>query len=649
MDTLALAATVRRILDSHHTFLHRELPRLGVALGAESKQITAPYAHLHRVMLEHMKYEEETLFPKIIGILERGEKHDLESLVHDLEHQHEQLEVLADAMRNASRDAGPLEDELLYLLDDLAEHHRLEDEIVFPGAMMLAQSNHTNIEDAKDASADFACGAAVGSRDEVAAQTHPGHTETPVPTASSHPHPHTVRHTRGACGECLKEVPAAVIVRDGAVYLDKSCPTHGLTSQLLSNRPEYWAELDRYYFSVNKEEYPQRDYIVRMTERCNLACPICLAKANTEDTEDYDLGGLSELLTQRRGVKIDLMAAEPTLRPDLLDWVRKIKASGNIAALHTNGLKLADADYVAELKAAGVDEVFLQFDGMDDEANKALRGRPLLKARLATLANLRAVGIATSLIVVIARGLNEAQVSETYRFALRPENSHIREVFYLGLRNLGSARHSGQFEGQMLMPDELIDLLTQQEHKIRRPDIQAFNKIYFAMLSAFKVRKCLYVQHYLVARDGHGDAKPISDVLSLHRLATAADHYAAMFPRHPVLARARLAAALVREGFHPGAIRMAGDLVKLEQLFAKGMNLGGVPERFLLLGFITACDPDNFDADVAINCGKGELSTDGGYTESGAVANVRREARFTTSGRTPGAPATSSKRTETVN
>ena len=89
-------------------------------------------------------------------------------------------------------------------------------------------------------------------------------------------------------------------------------------------------------------------------------------------------------------------------------------------------------------------------------------------------------------------------------------------------------------------------------------------------------------------------------------------------------------------------------LVKLEQLFAKGMNLGGVPERFLLLGFITACDPDNFDADVAINCGKGELSTDGGYTESGAMANVLREARFVSSGRTPGAPATSSKRSETI-
>ncbi|MBK9670391.1 MAG: radical SAM protein [Thermomonas sp.] len=141
-----------------------------------------------------------------------------------------------------------------------------------------------------------------------------------------------------------------------------------------------------------------------MTERCNLACPICLAKANTEDTPDLDLTGLEKLRSERSGIKIDLMAAEPTLRPDLEDWIRKVKATGNIAALHSNGLKLANLEYAKKIKAAGVDEVFLQFDGMDDEANKALRGRPLLKARMATLANMRELGIATSLIVVIGRG-----------------------------------------------------------------------------------------------------------------------------------------------------------------------------------------------------------------------------------------------------
>jgi molybdenum cofactor biosynthesis enzyme MoaA len=653
MEPTALASLARAILSRHHAFLHAEFPRLAVALAAESKQIRAPFEHLRRAMDEHMAREEDLLFPAILAMSEDGELPPIGvgELIAELATAHASLEVLADAMRAASRDAGVLEDEILVMLDDLAEHHRQEDEALFPAARALEvrlRARHVDAapplrdgEPATDASGDFGCAASAGAGDVVG--THPGHTETPVPTATT-PTTRVVRRTRGVCSTCLTEVPAAVVVRAGEVLLERTCPTHGVSSQLLSRRPEYWAELDRYYFSVNREEYPQRDYIVRMTERCNLACPICLAKANTEDTPDLDLSGLAERLGQRRGVKIDLMAAEPTLRADLFDWVRAVKASGNIAALHTNGLKLADEAYVRELKAAGVDEVFLQFDGLDDHANKELRGRPLLKARLATLANLRAHGIATSLIVVIARDLNEAQVAETFRFALRPENSHIREVFFLGLRNLGSARHSGRFDDQMLMPDELIDLLSAQEPRLKRDDIHAFNKVYFAMLSAFKVRKCLYVQHYLVARDGRGGYTPVSDVLRLDRLAAAAESYAARLPAHPHLARIGLGAALVREGLHPEALRMAGDLVKLEQLFEKGMNLTGVPERFLLLGFITACDPENFDADVAINCGKGELSSDGGYIESGAVANVRREARFDASARDPGAPATSSAR-----
>ena len=112
--------------------------------------------------------------------------------------------------------------------------------------------------------------------------------------------------------------------------------------------------------------------------------------------------------------------------------------------------------------------------------------------------------------------------------------------------------------------------------------------------------------------------------------------YAARRPGHPTLARAGFGASVFKAGLRPAAFRMAGDLFRLERLFQSGMNLGEVPPRFLLLGFITACDPLNFDAQVAINCGKGELSGDGGFTESSAVANVEREARFDASDRKPG-------------
>lgn len=450
--------------------------------------------------------------------------------------------------------------------------------------------------------------------------------------------PMTVRRTQGVCPHCMERVPAAVMSHQGSCHLVKQCPTHGETRQLLSRDAAYWTELDRYYFQVNGERYPQRDYIVRMTERCNMDCPICLAKANTQDTPDLDLSGLEKLLSGRRRVKVDFMAAEPTLREDLEDWIRTVKDRGHIAALHTNGLKLANPSYAQRIKDAGVDEVFVQFDGFDEQAHKVLRGRPLVKARMAAMDNLRALDMATSLIVVIGRGLNEDQIHETLRFALEPRNDHIREVFFMGLRLLGSAREAlvtqapdnplGKADELAMMPDELIALLCAQEPDIDRDDIRRFNKLYFALLSAFRVKKCLYVQHYLVHRDNRGGFEPVRDWLDLAALEPALDRYAQSVRAHPRRAKAALLAAVTRAATRPAALKHLLEMVQLQALLRSGMNLSDVPRSTLLLGFITACDPANYDAMVSVNCGKGELSVDGGFVESGADANVEREARF---------------------
>lgn len=625
MNPVEVADLAQAILESHHRYLHAELPRLAGLLKDASPQIRAPFTHLKRVMDAHMTMEEKVVFPAILQLAAEGDTggDDLAKAIEQIRVEHDEIATLEDSLRNAARDAGDLEDALLALLDDLVIHHAKEDDNLFPAALALLQAPKPAKKPAKK-----------GKKKAADTPKPDALSMSPGPAAAS-PRK-VVRRTTGVCPGCHGHVPAAVVEAEGKVWLEKDCPEHGKSAQLMSNRPEYWSELDKFYFQVNEQEYPQRDYIVRMTERCNLACPICLAKANTEDTPDFDLGGLEKLLTERRGIKIDLMAAEPTLRPDILDWIRKVKASGNIAALHTNGLKLANKEFAKSVKDAGVDEVFLQFDGMDEEANKTLRGRPLIKTRMAALSNMRELGIATSLIVVVGRDLNEPQVGEVFRMALQPENDHIREVFFLGLRLMGSARYGGNFKDQQIMPDELIDHLCAQESAITRQDVHDFNKFYFTMLSAFQVRKCLYVQHYMVARDGRGGYKPISEIVDLRRLAKASDKYAERFHDHPTLARAGFSASVIRQGLRPPALKIAKDLVRMERLFQEGMNLRDVPSRFLILGFITACDPYNYDAQVAINCGKGELSVDGGYTESSAVANVAREARFDATDRDPG-------------
>ncbi len=461
-----------------------------------------------------------------------------------------------------------------------------------------------------------------------------------------------LRATRGRCNSCLADVPAEVIVDGGAAWLEKDCPDHGASRQLLSKDPAYWAELDRFYFEVNSEDYPQRDYLLRLTERCNLDCPICLAKANTEDTTDLDLSNLEELINSRRHIKVDFMAAEPTLRKDLEGWVRKVKEKGHIAALHSNGLRLTDLAFCQRMKDCGFDEVFLQFDGFDEEATEWLRGRGnLVDVKLQAIKNLREVGLATNVTVVVAHGLNEPQISKVLQFALEPENDHIREVFFLGLRILGSMRDAlkregNDFDEMAVMPDETLDMLVSQwPHQFSRDDIRVFNKLYFALLSTFQVKKCLYVQHYLALRDGKGGLVPFRDLVDLERLDRAADRYARQLKRNPTLAKARFLASLARQASNPRMLPVIMDFVRLQLLFRTGMKLDEVSRKVVMLGFITACDPYNYDEQVAINCGKGELSMDGGFIESGAEANIQREARFDAADLEPGSLHERSKAT----
>jgi hypothetical protein len=179
-----------------------------------------------------------------------------------------------------------------------------------------------------------------------------------------------------------------------------------------------------------------------------------------------------------------------------------------------------------------------------------------------------------------------------------------------------------------MMPDEVIDLLCEQEPEITSEDIRRFNRLYFSLLSTFRVKKCLYVQHYLLSRGDDGGYTPAADFIDLAAAEAASERYARDLPRKPRRARARLLADVARACVSRQAADLLLDTARLQRLFVDGMNLTRVPDRFLVLGFITACDPLNFDAQVARNCGKGELSADGGFEESGAVANVRREARF---------------------
>lgn len=432
-----------------------------------------------------------------------------------------------------------------------------------------------------------------------------------------------LRETHSICPECLKLVPGRVERDEAGVWLARTCRDHGETRHRLSKHPEQYGNLHDYYFSLIRDAYKQKDYILRTTDRCNLDCPICLASANQRQLPDYPKEKLEKFLEGKKGFKIDLMGAEPTMRKDLPDLIRLVESTGNRSALHTNGIALANPDYARKLKDAGLREVHLQFDGFSDKTYRELRGEALSETKAKTIDNLERAGISVDLKMTVSPGLNDEEMGTVLDFAAKRKN--VKEVFYLTLRMLGAARLMD--DPKIMVPDELIDKLEAQTGgRIKRHDIHVFQKLYFAFLHMFRVRKCFYNQHYIVRRE-KGGWVPLSEVLRMDGLEAKLDRYHRETGETgkrlgPGL---RLVFGMIPHFLTRRGIGFALDAFVLKMLLYFGFDLSRIPSRNILIGFITACDPLLYDAGVSENCGKGDLSLDQGRRPSGSIANVLRD------------------------
>ncbi|MCZ7586238.1 MAG: radical SAM protein [Deltaproteobacteria bacterium] len=126
-------------------------------------------------------------------------------------------------------------------------------------------------------------------------------------------------------------------------------------------------------------------------------------------------------------MKLDLMGAEPTLRPDLEEIISYAHKGGHLTALHTNGLRFSEPGYLDKLVNAGLDEVHLQMDGFSGRFDMALRGRSMDKPREKALAELKRLDVATDLVAVIMRDGNEDEMGDILDYAAK--NSFVKEIF----------------------------------------------------------------------------------------------------------------------------------------------------------------------------------------------------------------------------
>jgi uncharacterized radical SAM superfamily Fe-S cluster-containing enzyme len=294
--------------------------------------------------------------------------------------------------------------------------------------------------------------------------------------------------TASLCPVCLARLEARRVMRGPAVYLEKTCPEHGFFSCRIWDgapafsgwqRPKIPTRPPHCGRPVDKgcpfdcglcPDHRQRSctIILEVTERCNLACPVCYADAGKQDSADPPTETIANWYAAARlagtGSNIQLSGGEPTVRDDLPQIVAMGREAGfGFIQINTNGLRLArDPHYVQELQAAGLASVFLQFDGTDDAIYRTLRGRDLLNAKQAAIEACRRHQIGVVLVPTLVPGVNDRDVGNILRMAVQ-YSPVVRAVHFQPVSYFGRYPHPPSDEDRITLPRLMRRIETQSE------------------------------------------------------------------------------------------------------------------------------------------------------------------------------------------
>ncbi|MEP7039206.1 MAG: radical SAM protein [Acidobacteriota bacterium] len=243
--------------------------------------------------------------------------------------------------------------------------------------------------------------------------------------------------------EKVGEIKAQIIERDGEIWMIKDCPDHGHFEDLMA--------IDSKFLQHIEANFPGRDIqshndeklhnhgsstikygrgavlTVDLTNRCNMMCDPCFMDANQVGfVHELSMEDVKEILDNaisikpRRQMSVQFSGGEPTLSPYFLEAVRYSREVGyNSVQAATNGIEFAKSkEFCRESAEAGLRFVYLQFDGVGNDANSHRQVGNLFDVKLRAINNLHEAGVDIVLVTTLVNGVNNDQVGSIVRFAL---------------------------------------------------------------------------------------------------------------------------------------------------------------------------------------------------------------------------------------
>ncbi len=172
-----------------------------------------------------------------------------------------------------------------------------------------------------------------------------------------------------------------------AYIIKKGAKSFGTPEEYLKNtmQDDYWIKGLRSVlegialFGVRKPFIPGAPFQIvwNITKACNMKCIHCYEAAGNRDTDELSskevIQGLDTL--SKAGVtSIAFSGGEPSIHPNIIDYIGYSHNKGIYVAMATNGYILADKDRSKNFVDAGLEFVQISLDGICPDTHDSFRG-----------------------------------------------------------------------------------------------------------------------------------------------------------------------------------------------------------------------------------------------------------------------------------
>ncbi len=449
-------------------------------------------------------------------------------------------------------------------------------------------------------------------------------------------------YSTSLCPECMSRIPMRIYEQDGVIYLEKTCPQHGRFEDV------YWgdAELFKWFYGnwynaryvgtglenphtktvsgcpfdcgiCPQHKTPTILGIIDVTNRCNMACPVCFAYAGASNyVYEPSFEQIVEMIKLLRNNSpwacnaLQFSGGEPTIRNDLPDLIHEAKKAGiTHVEVNTNGLRIAeDIKYFKKLLDAGLSTLYLQFDGLREDIYKTTRARTnLVPIKQTVIDNARRIGLESIVLVVtLAKGVNDKDLGAIVDYAVK-NHDVVRCINIQPVSMAGRLQKDEMRKLRITIPDAIKEIEEQTNGVVSKWDWRPVNwpvpmtkgmgvirnKVY----PDFTMHPMCGAATFLVV-DKDGSYKPIMNYVDVDRFAEVfwGVYYSGAKGKKTMaklkmlkllpMAKSDLVRGLIRNVITKGSYEALGDFMR----------------RIVMIGIMHFQDVWNFDLERAQRC-----------------------------------------------